>query len=90
MNELTERQAEIVRFVDLYVRTHGFGPSIRDVSDAFGFVVNCASDHLARAKAKGALTWEPGKRARTLRLAPGVYVARSGVIGRFEPLDDRP
>lgn len=65
---LTDRQREILAWVDGYIRDHGFSPTIRELCRAFGFKSpNGAVSHLTPLRKKGALTWIDGS-PRTLRV----------------------
>ena len=72
---LTSRQQEILTWVQAYIDTHGYSPTLRELVTAFGFKsTNGAACHLTPLRKKGRLTWIEG-RPRTLRV---VEVANGG------------
>lgn len=65
---LTERQREILAWIDGYIESHGFSPTLRELVKAFGFKgPNGAACHLRPLRKKGAITWVKGS-PRTLRV----------------------
>jgi repressor LexA len=68
MKDLTQRQWQIVAFVDLHQRNTGGAPSFQEIASHFGFKsLTTVADHLRLLRQKGALAGEPG-RARALRV----------------------
>jgi len=73
---LTERQAELVSFIDGYQRKHGFCPSHQEMADALGLKGTYGvRQHLRLIEQKGAITLMRG-RPRAVRLA--AHPERSG------------
>ena len=65
MNDLTEKQAEIWRFIRDYREVHKYSPSFLEIGAAIGVKgLNGVRDHLLALERKGWLKWEP-KIART-------------------------
>ena len=64
---LTDAQSEILEFVRMTIKTLRSPPTLREIAEAIGVTPSAVGDHLNRIRAKGYITWEPGK-ARTLRL----------------------
>lgn len=65
---LTDRQREILAWVQAYIDAHGYSPTLRELVTAFGFKsTNGAACHLTPLRKKGRLTWIDG-RPRTLRV----------------------
>jgi SOS-response transcriptional repressor LexA len=56
---VTERQLQVLHFVEQYIRQHGCSPSLRDIGDALG--------HVGRLVKKKLLTYQPN-RIRTIAL----------------------
>lgn len=52
MKGLTKRQLEVAQFIESYIDTNGYAPSIRNVADNFGFSPKAAFDHMAALKKK--------------------------------------
>lgn len=56
MKGLTQRQKEVVAFIENYIDKNCFAPSVRDVADHFGFSPKAAFDHLTALRKKGIIT----------------------------------
>ena len=67
---LTARQQEVLAWIDGYIDTHGFSPTIRQIGHDFGWTTNGVMCHLRPMKKKGWITWIEGE-ARTLRVIGG-------------------
>lgn len=52
MKGLTKRQQEVAEFIENYIDTNGYAPSVRNVADNFGFSPKAAYDHMAALKKK--------------------------------------
>lgn len=64
---LTDRQREILAWINAYIASHGYSPTLRELATAFGFKgPNGAACHLRPLRRKGAVTWIDNQ-ARTLR-----------------------
>lgn len=68
MKPLTERQRQVLAFVEEFCRLKGYPPTVREVAAHFAIQPRAAADHLAALKRKGRLHREPG-RSRGLTLA---------------------
>jgi len=56
MKRLTEKQKQILSFIRVFKAKTGFGPTVREIGDAFGMKsTNGVSDHLKAIQAKGRL-----------------------------------
>jgi len=67
MKPLTEKQRQVLSFVEEFCRLKGYPPTVREVAARFGIQPRAAADHLAALKRKGYLHREPG-RSRGLAL----------------------
>ena len=90
MKPLTEKQQAVLEFVEEFVASQGYPPTVREVAAHFGIQPRAAVDHLAALKRKGQLHREPG-RSRGLVLAsraqwPVVEVPLLGRIAAGQPL----
>ncbi|MBM4276202.1 MAG: repressor LexA [Deltaproteobacteria bacterium] len=90
MKPLTDRQRQVLAFVEEFVARQGYPPTVREVAARFGIQPRAAADHLAALKRKGYLHREPG-RSRGLTLAgrtlgPVVEVPVLGRIAAGRPL----
>lgn len=56
MEELTERQRDILTFIHTHIEDHGYPPTVREIGRAFGIrSTNGVSDHLKSLERKGYL-----------------------------------
>lgn len=70
MSELTDRQAEILSFLERFAEAEGMPPSIPEIQDAFGLASpNGVAKHLQHLASKGYIELVPN-RARCIRLLP--------------------
>src|SRR5687767_15985041 len=88
MTELTDRQRQILEFIDAEVRGRGYPPSVREIGEAVGLSSSSTVHaHLAALQDKGYLNRDPTKpRAIEVRFHPdsGAVVERRPV--RHVPL----
>lgn len=84
MKPLTERQRQVLVFVEGFCGRQGYPPTVREVAAHFGIQPRAAADHLAALKKKGYLHREPG-RSRGLALSPRTpgSVVEVPVLGRI-------
>ncbi len=67
---LTRKQKQILDFVQTYIQTHGYAPTLREIGEHFGLSsVATVHKHLKTLEEKGALSREEG-RARHVTLKP--------------------
>jgi repressor LexA len=75
MTELTDRQRQVLEFIDAQVRERGYPPSVREIGEAVGLSSSSTVHaHLAALQDKGFLKRDPTK-PRAMEL---VYEAESG------------
>lgn len=86
MNELTPRQAQILRLIREHVSGSGFPPTRAEICRAMGFrSPNAAEEHLRALARKGAIEMAPGaSRGIRLRQAPGLPLV--GRVAAGSPL----
>ena len=84
MKPLTERQREVLAFVEDFCGHQGYPPTVREVAAHFAIQPRAAVDHLAALKRKGYLHREPG-RSRGLALSPRTpgLVVEVPILGRI-------
>ncbi len=58
---LTERQYQVFLFLKLFLRTHGFPPSLRDIGEHFRIAASSVLDHLRALERKRFIRREPLK-----------------------------
>ena len=75
MNDLTERQRQVLEFIDAQIRERGYPPSVREIGEAVGLSSSSTVHaHLAALQEKGYLRRDPTK-PRAIEL---VYESSSG------------
>jgi repressor LexA len=75
MNDLTERQRQVLEFIDAQIRERGYPPSVREIGEAVGLSSSSTVHaHLAARQDKGYLRRDPTK-PRAIEL---VYESSSG------------
>jgi repressor LexA len=80
MHELTQRQKQIVDFIQRRQQAAGLTPSFQEIAEHFGFKSpTTVADHLRLIRQKGALSSEPG-RARSLRVISPWQSLKSQVV----------
>ncbi len=84
MKPLTDRQQQVLAFVEEFCARQGYPPTVREVATHFGIQPRAAADHLAACKRKGYLHREPGL-SRGLSLSPRSLgaVVEVPVVGRI-------
>lgn len=85
MKKLTDRQREVLDFIESYIEVVKYSPVLREVADRFDITVRCAYDHVEALIRKGWLEKSPEK-CRTIRLVKSTepkYIVEPGykVIG---------
>src|SRR3989449_6027247 len=85
---LTERQREVLNFIDAEVQQRGYPPSVREIGEAVGLSSpSTVHAHLAALQDKGYLTRDPTKpRALEVRFEPGSGAAVDRRPVRHVPL----
>ena len=88
MDELTDRQAEILRLIRELTEVSGYPPTRAEIAERMGFrSVNAAEQHLRALEKKGAIDIEAGA-SRGIRVRDGRPAGRGGrlmelpVVGR--------
>jgi repressor LexA len=68
MEELTDRQEEVLSYILRMLEQQGYPPSVREICDAFGFAsTRGALRHLEALERKGCISRAPGARAIQVR-----------------------
>jgi repressor LexA len=82
MDELTERQAEILEWIRTHLDETGMPPTRAEIAAALGFrSPNAAEDHLKALARKGAIEMLPGT-SRGIRIVGGAFGVGLPLIGR--------
>jgi len=72
---LSDRQKNMLQYINDYVETKNYPPSIREIGEAVELKSSSTvKGHLDRLKASGYITWEDRK-PRTLRLTHKIQTA---------------
>ena len=65
---LTTKQTEVLKYIEEFISTHRYSPTLSEIARAFGFVSRGgAAFHAQNLKAKGWITWH-GNTHRTISL----------------------
>jgi repressor LexA len=88
MTDLTERQRQVLEFIDAEVRRRGYPPSVREIGEAVGLSSSSTVHaHLAALQEKGYLNRDPTKpRAIEVRFEPASGAAVERRPARHVPL----
>ncbi len=80
MNELTQRQREVLDFIQTAQEREGVAPTLREIASHFGFQsATAAADHVRALRHKGVLGGAP-RRARSLRVVQPLKKARAAFV----------
>ena len=67
MRELTEKQVNILNYIEQYIQDQGYPPTIREIGDQFTITAKGAYDHLKAIEKKGFIKCEKN-RSRAIEL----------------------
>lgn len=77
--ELTERQREVLEFIERNQQVQGVTPSLREIAAHFGFrSMSSAMDHVRALRRKGVLSQD--RRARSLRILSPQHQLRRPIV----------
>jgi repressor LexA len=80
MRQLTQRQQQVLDFIQTSQHRHGVPPSLRDIAHQFGFrSMSTAVDHVRALRRKGALAHQ-SRRARSLRVISPLQHLRQRIV----------
>jgi len=86
MDELTQRQAQILRLIREHLATEGFPPTRAEICRIMGFrSPNAAEEHLKALARKGAIEMSPGA-SRGLRIKEPVGIPMVGRVAAGSPV----
>ena len=86
MDELTPRQAEVLRLIADFAQSTGFPPTRAEIAQALGFrSANAAEDHLRALERKGYIEMLPGA-SRGLRLKEQMGLPLVGRVAAGSPI----
>jgi len=67
MRQITERQAQIIIFIENFIAQNGYSPTFREIADHFKWTPKGAHDHILALVKKGYIEFK-SKKARTIRI----------------------
>ena len=67
MEELTERQAQVLDFVAGFIKRKKYSPKLSEIGQAFGIGKSAVQEHLIELRRKGRIDWIDGD-SRTIRI----------------------
>jgi repressor LexA len=67
MNELSPRQAEILRYILDYRQRRDVSPTFREIAEGVGLSLASAREHIEALKGKGYIAWDD-RTARSMRI----------------------
>jgi repressor LexA len=86
--DLTQKQREVLDFIQLYFAKHGMAPSVREVADALGKSAQAIQQHIESLRAKGYLLHQPSKSRANVPRQSGHYTADQTrevpIVGRVQ------
>ena len=86
MDDLTPRQAEILRLINDFLKKTGFPPTRAEIAKIFGFSsANAAEDHLRALEKKGHIELLPGA-SRGIRLKKNYGLPLIGRVAAGSPI----
>ena len=90
MEELTERQKEILNFLKSYVKDNGYPPTMREIGERFGFTWLGARGHLKALEKKSFIKINPfkarGLEVMGLRRMEGLELPVAGKVSAGKPI----
>ncbi|MSO22424.1 MAG: transcriptional repressor LexA [Acidobacteria bacterium] len=86
--ELTQKQQEVLDFIQSYFATHGMAPSVREIAKALGKSAQAIQQHIEILRAKGHLQHQPSKSRTNVPLQPQMYtldqINEVPIVGRVQ------
>lgn len=86
--ELTEKQQEVLEFIQSYFAKQGMAPSVREIAEALGKSAQAIQQHIESLRAKGCLQHQPAKSRTNVPLQPQLYTSERinevPILGRVQ------
>jgi SOS-response transcriptional repressor LexA len=57
--ELSQRQKEVLDYIEAYRRQRDLSPTFREIADGVGLSLTTVMAHIQALRDKGCITWEP-------------------------------
>ncbi|MBU0927307.1 MAG: transcriptional repressor LexA [Spirochaetes bacterium] len=80
MNDLTDRQKEVLDYIEAFIETNPYPPTIREIAANFGMSVKGAYDHLKALERKGRIRAGGGRSRKIEIIGKSLKSGRSQTI----------
>src|SRR5437016_2270380 len=86
--ELTEKQQEVLRFIQNYLAKQGIAPSVREIGEALGKSAQAIQQHIESLRAKGYLQHQPSKSRANVPMQSPIFTSEQinevPILGRVQ------
>ncbi len=86
--DTTEKQQEVLRFIQSYFGKHSIAPSVREIANALGKSAQAIQQHIERLRTKGYLQHQPSKSRANVPVHPQVFTRQEinevPILGRVQ------
>jgi len=80
MNELTDRQKEVLDYIETFIRENPYPPTIREIAAHFGMSAKGAYDHMKALERKGRIRTGGGRSRKIEIIGKSIKAGRSPTI----------
>jgi repressor LexA len=80
MNELTDRQKEVLDYIEAFIRENPYPPTIREIAAHFGMSAKGAYDHLKALERKGRIRTGGGRSRKIEIIGKSLTAGRSQTV----------
>ena len=81
MRALTERQEQVLIYIEDFIQSENYPPTMREIGKHFGMSPKGAHDHVLALKKKGAI-YSEARKMRTIKLAKKTGTVHGGEHGK--------
>lgn len=86
--DLTEKQQEVLDFIQAHLAKHGMAPSVREIAEALGKSPQAIQQHIESLRTKGRLQHQPSKSRTNVPVQSQIYTAEQisqvPILGRIQ------
>jgi repressor LexA len=86
--QLTQKQQEVLDFIQSYFTAHGMAPSVREMAEALGKSAQAIQQHIESLRAKGYLQHQPSKSRTNVPRQSSLYTSEQingvPILGRVQ------
>ena len=86
--ELTQKQQEVLDFIQNYFSKQGMAPSVREIAEALGKSAQAIQQHIESLRAKGHLQHQPSKSRSNVPIQSQIYTSEHvnevPIVGRVQ------